>query len=123
LCSRGAEFVARQQFSNAGAAGWVRKFPAMVNWRKWQFTSPGPAALLPRQQAKLARGAKDKEQAMSQTSNTAIAVIGIDIGKNSFHVVGHDARGAIISPFRCAGPTPAAILLDPVNAADVPCAL
>ena len=25
-----------------------------------------------------------------------IAVIGIDIGKNSFHVVGHDARGAIV---------------------------
>jgi transposase len=46
--------------------------------------------LLPRQQAKLARGAKDKEHAMSQTANTAIAVIGIDIGKNSFHVVGHD---------------------------------
>ena len=33
---------------------------------------------------------------MSQTANTAIAVIGIDIGKNSFHVVGHDARGAIV---------------------------
>lgn len=32
---------------------------------------------------------------MSQTPNTAIAVTGIDIGKNSFHVVGHDARGAI----------------------------
>jgi transposase len=32
---------------------------------------------------------------MSQTPNTAITVIGIDIGKNSFHVVGHDARGAI----------------------------
>jgi transposase len=44
--------------------------------------------ILPRQQAKLARGTKDKERAMSQTSNTAIAVIGIDIGKNSFHVVG-----------------------------------
>ena len=44
--------------------------------------------LLPRQQAKLARGTKDKEHAMSQTPNTAIAVIGIDIGKNSFHVVG-----------------------------------
>src|SRR5712675_3740737 len=28
--------------------------------------------------------------------STAIAVIGIDIGKNSFHVVGHDARGAIV---------------------------
>ena len=33
---------------------------------------------------------------MSQTLNAAIAVIGIDIGKNSFHVVGHDARGAIV---------------------------
>ena len=43
--------------------------------------------LLPRQQAKLARGATDKEHAMSQTPNTAIAVIGIDIGKNSFHAV------------------------------------
>jgi hypothetical protein len=52
--------------------------------------------LLPRQPAKLARGAKDKEHAMSQIPNTAIAVIGIDIGKNSFHVVGHDARGAIV---------------------------
>jgi transposase len=52
--------------------------------------------LLPRQQAKLARGAKDKEHAMSRTPNTAIAVIGIDIGKNSFHVVGHDAHGAIV---------------------------
>jgi hypothetical protein len=28
--------VARQQFSNAGAAGWVRKFQAVVNWRKWR---------------------------------------------------------------------------------------
>jgi transposase len=44
----------------------------------------------------LARGAKDKEHAMSQKFNTAIAVIGIDIGKNSFHVVGHDERGAIM---------------------------
>jgi transposase len=33
---------------------------------------------------------------MSQTLNAAIAVIGIDIGKNSFHVVGHDDRGAIV---------------------------
>jgi len=52
--------------------------------------------LLPHQQAKLARGTKDKEHAMSQILNTAIAVIGIDIGKNSFHVVGHDQRGAIV---------------------------
>src|SRR5258705_5346159 len=33
---------------------------------------------------------------MSQTVNAAIAVVGIDIGKNSFHIVGHDDRGAIV---------------------------
>ena len=33
---------------------------------------------------------------MSQTLNYSVAVIGIDIGKNSFHVVGMDARGAIV---------------------------
>ncbi len=32
---------------------------------------------------------------MSEKHNTAIAVMGIDIGKNSFHVIGLDARGAI----------------------------
>jgi transposase len=52
--------------------------------------------LLPRQQSKLARGAKDKEHAMSEKLYATIAVIGIDIGKNSFHVAGHDARGAIV---------------------------
>ena len=31
-----------------------------------------------------------------QTAHTAIAVVGIDIGKNSFHVVGLDQRGAIV---------------------------
>ena len=33
---------------------------------------------------------------MSQKLNSTIAVIGIDIGKNSFHVVGHHKRGAIV---------------------------
>ena len=33
---------------------------------------------------------------MSQQSDCEIAVIGIDIGKNSFHVVGQDRRGAIV---------------------------
>ncbi len=32
---------------------------------------------------------------MSQTQNATIAVVGIDIGKNSFHIVGHDESGAI----------------------------
>jgi hypothetical protein len=33
---------------------------------------------------------------MSQKPNSAIAVIGIDIGKNAFHLVGQDKRGAIV---------------------------
>ena len=33
---------------------------------------------------------------MSQKLNAAIAVIGIDIGKNSFHIVDHDHRCAIV---------------------------
>src|ERR1700688_1547883 len=44
----------------------------------------------------LGRGAKDKEHAMSQNPITAIATVGIDIGKNSFHIVGLDSRGAIV---------------------------
>ena len=33
---------------------------------------------------------------MAKTIETAVAVIGIDIGKNSFHAVGLDRRGAIV---------------------------
>lgn len=33
---------------------------------------------------------------MSENHRSAIAVIGIDIGKNSFHLVGLDSRGAIV---------------------------
>ena len=33
---------------------------------------------------------------MSQTLSAAIAMVGIDIGKNFFHIVGHDERGAIV---------------------------
>ena len=39
-------------------------------------------------------GAEDEEHAMSSKLNAGIAVIGIDIGKNSFHVVGLDRRGS-----------------------------
>src|SRR5262249_42421814 len=41
--------------------------------------------LPPRQQQKMARGDKPEEHAMSPKATSAIAVIGIDIGKNSFH--------------------------------------
>ena len=33
---------------------------------------------------------------MPKSASTQIAVIGIDIGKNSFHVVGHNKQGAIV---------------------------
>ena len=36
------------------------------------------------------------EHAMPEKLNAAVAVIGIDIGKNSFHIVGLDQRGAIV---------------------------
>jgi hypothetical protein len=38
---------------------------------------------------------------MSQKLNSAIAVIGIDIGNNSFHLVGHDKRGEIVLRQKC----------------------
>src|SRR5215468_1988421 len=44
----------------------------------------------------LAGGTEDKEHAMSQKLDTSPAVIGIDIGKNSFHIVGQNLRGAIV---------------------------
>ena len=33
---------------------------------------------------------------MAKTFETTVAVIGIDIGKNSFHIVGLDRRGTIV---------------------------
>src|SRR6516162_3462556 len=56
----------------------------------WSGRAPAPPV------TNLARGSKDKEHAMSQNRNSEVAVIGIDIGKNSFHVVGLDDRGAIV---------------------------
>jgi transposase len=52
--------------------------------------------LPPCQRKMLARGTEDKEYAMSQKLNSAIAAIGIDIGKNTFHLVGQDRRGALV---------------------------
>src|SRR5438046_1773549 len=56
----------------------------------WSGRAPAPPAI------EAGQGRQDKEHAMSQKLNTTIAVIGIDIGKNSFHVVGLDQRGAIV---------------------------
>src|SRR5262249_34620725 len=52
--------------------------------------APAPSA------SEAGKGRKGEEHAMSQPVTTTIAVMGIDIGKNSFHVVGLDQRGAIV---------------------------
>ena len=57
----------------------------------WSDRAPVPTS-----NRMLGRGAKDKEHVMSQIFNAAVSVVGIDIGKNSFHIVGHDERGAIV---------------------------
>src|SRR5260221_3372521 len=44
----------------------------------------------------LGRGPIKRSTAMSNKSDATVATIGIDIGKNSFHVVGLDGRGAIV---------------------------
>src|SRR6266581_2611606 len=44
----------------------------------------------------LAGGTEDKEHAMSQNLDVSPAAIGIDIGKDSFHIVGQNQRGAIV---------------------------
>jgi hypothetical protein len=48
------------------------------------------------QRGMLGRGTIKRSTAMSNKSNATIATMGIDIGKNSFCVVGLDQRGAIV---------------------------
>jgi transposase len=56
----------------------------------WSGRAPAESA------SKLARGIQRKEHVMAERRSSVIAVIGIDIGKNSFHVVGLDGRDAIV---------------------------
>src|SRR5881392_1987843 len=56
----------------------------------WSGRAPAPPAI------SWPGGRQDKEHAMPATAHTAIAIVGIDIGKNSFHIVGLDDRGAIV---------------------------
>ena len=55
------------------------------------------AVLQPCHKANLARGIEGKEFAMSRKLGSAITVIGIDIGKNAFHIVAMRKR----SPKQC----------------------
>jgi hypothetical protein len=47
--------------------------------------------LLPRQATTLAEGALKTRSTPMPRIQTTVTVVGIDIGKNSFHVVGHIA--------------------------------
>src|SRR5215467_2745208 len=70
----------------------MRQFAAMQLCRLWN----GPA-VLPSPRSKLPTGrAQNRSTAMPRSTNLPVAAMGIDIGKNSFHVVGLDQRGAII---------------------------
>src|SRR5215831_18707565 len=54
----------------------------------------GRAPALPA--ANAGRGHRRQEHAMSRKLDNSPAVIGIDIGKNSFHIVGQNQRGAVV---------------------------
>jgi hypothetical protein len=54
--------------------------------------------LTPHAAAKLAWGCEHQEHPMSRKTTIveAVATIGIDIGKNTFHLIGLDKKGAIV---------------------------
>jgi hypothetical protein len=52
--------------------------------------------LLLRQRLKLTRGAIDEKHVIFKQINARVAVVRIDIGKNSFQIVGQDGRGEIV---------------------------
>src|SRR6202022_585934 len=56
----------------------------------WSGRAPAPPA------SHACAGHQDKEPAMAEALKKSIAFVGIDIGKNSFHVVGLDKCGAIV---------------------------
>jgi hypothetical protein len=56
----------------------------------WSGRVPAPPV------SEAVQGRHDKEHAISQHAQVTVTVIGIDIGKNSFHIVGHDKHGAIV---------------------------
>src|SRR5687767_15097606 len=57
---------------------------------EWSGRAPAPPA------SEAGKGRQRQGARMFQTFSTAISVVGIDIGKNSFHVVGLDERGTIM---------------------------
>jgi hypothetical protein len=76
-------FIAGSVTSLAGIGdleAFARFVPVLCGPGIIERLAPTTDVLRPCQHEKLARGAQDKEHAMSQKLNSAIAVIGIDIG-------------------------------------------
>src|SRR4029434_7422783 len=65
-----------------------------VEWqsavRGWPGRAPAESAI------SLQEAFNERSMPMAEDPSSVIAVIGIDIGKNAFHVVGLDGRGAIV---------------------------
>ena len=57
---------------------------------EWSGRAPAPPAI------EAGKGRQRQGARYVSNPNTAIAIVGIDIGKNSFHIVGLDQRGAIV---------------------------
>ena len=57
---------------------------------EWSGRAPAPPAI------EAGKGRQRQGARYVSESNTAIAIVGIDIGKNSFHIVGLDQCGAIV---------------------------
>ena len=75
------------RWHNRSAAGYGPRLPLMG----WSGRAPAPPAI-EAGKGRQRQGARH----VPDSSTAAIAVVGIDIGKNSFHVVGLDERGAIV---------------------------
>src|SRR5262245_32035223 len=68
----------------------IREFPRRCPVIEWSGRAPAPSA------SKVEGASVKWSAAMSNQSIATIATLGIDIGMNSFHVVGLDRRGAIV---------------------------
>src|ERR1700693_25821 len=88
----GVRLIMGQPGPSCGQAGFLKVAMAPAPRPVMGWSGRAPAA--PASQA--GTGHDRRSTAMCNKSNATIATIGIDIGKNSFHVVGLDQRGAIV---------------------------
>ena len=69
---------------------WIASTPWSCPIMGWSGRAPAPPAI------EAGKGRQRQGARHGTDTQPVIAVVGIDIGKNSFHIVGHDERGAIV---------------------------